>query len=158
MAIARQRIRLPPGCWRSAIAGMVRGDLWDGNDVGRLETAFAEFIGTPDSVAVPSGRAGLRFIFDALDLPKGSEILFSAFGYPVVPHLARTLGYDVKFVDCELETMGLDPERLAEAISDRTRAVLVTHLYGVPCRIDEIAEIVASRGAKLIEDLSLIHI
>ncbi len=99
VAIARQRIRLPPGCWRSAIAGMLRGDLWDGEHVAQLETAFAEFIGTPDSVAVPSGRAGLRFIFDTLDLPKGSEILFSAFGYPVVPHLARTLGYDVRFVD-----------------------------------------------------------
>jgi len=131
---------------------MVRGDLWDGDAIPRLEAAFAEFIGTPDAVAVPSGRAGLRFIFDALDLPKGSEILFSAFGYPVVPHLARTLGYDVKFVDCELETMGMDPEKLAAAMSDRTRAVLVTHLYGVPCRIAEIAEIVHSAGGLLYLD------
>ena len=55
-------------------------------------------------MAVPSARAGLRFIFQALDLQKGDEVICSAFGYPVVPHLAKSLGYDLRLADCETET------------------------------------------------------
>ncbi len=152
MAFCRQRIHLPPRAWRRALAGLLRRDLWDGDTIDEFERAFAAFIGTPAAVAVPSGRAGFAFTLKTLDLPRESEIIFSAFAYPVIPHLARSLGYRVRFVDCEMETLGMDPEALAEAISEKTRAVVVTHLYGVPCRIREIAEIVRARGAILIED------
>jgi dTDP-4-amino-4,6-dideoxygalactose transaminase len=131
---------------------LCRGDLWDGNDVARFERAFAAFIGVADAVAVPSGRAGLRFTFDAMGLEPGAEVICSAFGYPIVPFLAKTLGYDLRFVDCEMQTLGMDPEALAAAISDKTRVVIATHLYGVPCQIDRIAEIVADRPAALVED------
>jgi dTDP-4-amino-4,6-dideoxygalactose transaminase len=103
-------------------------------------------------VAVPSGRAGLRFIFDALGLEPGAEVICSAFGYPVVPHLAKSLGYRLKLADCETETLGMDPEALARTITSETRVVIATHLYGIPCRIDEIAEIAHSHGAVLVED------
>jgi dTDP-4-amino-4,6-dideoxygalactose transaminase len=152
VAIARQRIHLPPRSWLLALSGLARGDLWEGDAIARLEQAFADFIGVPAAVAVPSGRAGLSFIFKALNLEPGAEIIFSAFAYPVVPHLARSLGFSVKFVDCELETLGMDPDALRAAISDRTAAVVATHLYGVPCRIREIAEIAEAHGAVLIED------
>ncbi len=152
MAIARQRIHLPPRAWRSAVAGILRRDLLEGDAVQRFEQAFAAFIGVPAAVAVPSGRAGLRFIYEALGLEPGSEVICSAFAYPVVPHLTHSLGHRVRFVDCELETLGLDPEALAATIDDRTRIVIATHLYGVPCRIREIAAIVERRGATLIED------
>ena len=152
VAIARQRIHLPPSGWRSALTGALSGSLWEGDAVSRLEWAFADFIGTREAVTVPSGRAGLRFIYEALELEEGSEIVFSAFAYPVVPHLAKSLGYDVKFADCELETLGMDPDDLERVISDRTSVVLVTHLYGVPARIREIREIADAHGAAVIED------
>jgi dTDP-4-amino-4,6-dideoxygalactose transaminase len=152
MAIARQRIHLPPGGWRRAISGLITGTLWEGNAVARLERAFADFIGVPEAVAVPSGRAGLSFIFSALGLEPGAEVICSAFGYPVVPHLAKSLGFDLRLVDCELDTLGMDPAALSAAISDRTRVVIATHLYGVPCQIREIAEIAEAHGAILIED------
>ena len=152
MAIARQRIHLPRRAWSLALTDGIRGRLWEGEEIARLESAFAQFIGTPQAVAVPSGRAGLSFIFEAMRLEPGAEIICSAFGYPVVPHLAKSLGFDVKFADCEMETLGMDPEALASVISDKTRVVLATHLYGVPCRIREIAQICEAHGAELIED------
>lgn len=152
MAIPRQRIRLPSTAWRSALGSLLRGDLWEGPDIVRFEQAFAEAIGAPDAVAVPSGRAGFRFLFEALGLQPGGEVVCSAFGYPIVPFLVKSLGYDLKFVDCEMQTLGLDPEALAASISDRTRAVIATHLYGVPCRIEEIAGISSAHGSALIED------
>ncbi len=131
---------------------MLRGDLWEGPEIARFERAFAGAIGVPDAVAVPSGRAGFRFLFEGLEIPPGGEVICSAFGYPIVPLLVKSLGYDLKFVDCEMQTLGMDPEALAGSISDRTRAVIATHLYGVPCQIVEIAAISSTRGSALIED------
>ena len=152
MAIARQRITLAPATWRQAASGLLRGDLWEGDDIAQVEKAFADFIGVPAAVGVPSARAGLRFIFQALDLQPGDEVICSAFGYPIVPFLVKSLGFDLKFADCEMTTLGMDPEALREVISDQTRAVITTHLYGVPCQVDKIAEISQAHGAHLIED------
>jgi dTDP-4-amino-4,6-dideoxygalactose transaminase len=152
LAVARQRIHLPPNAWLRAVGGLASGRLWDGDATARLERAFAEFVGVPEAVAVPSGRAGLRFIYEAMGLEQGADVIASAFAYPVVPHLTRSLGYDVRFVDCEMDTLGMDPDALAAAITDDTRVVIVTHLYGVPVRIREIVEIAEARGAVVIED------
>lgn len=152
MAVARQRIHLPPRAWRRALAAGFRDDGGGLETVEALERAFAEFVGVPNAVAVPSGRAGLRFILDALDLEPGAEVICSAFAYPVVPYLAHSLGYAVRFAECELDTLGMDPDALSQVISDRTRVVIATHLYGVPCRIREIRDLAAAHGARLIED------
>ena len=94
------------------MSALIQGSLWDGDEIRQFEKAFAEFIGVPDAVAIPSGRAGLRFIFAALDLEPKADVICSAFAYPVVPHLARSLGFSVRFADCEMETLGMDPEAL----------------------------------------------
>lgn len=152
MAIPRQRIRLPNTAWLSALGGLLRGNLWQGPDLAEFEKAFAGTLGAADAVAVPSGRAGFRFLFDGLQLEPGGEVICSAFGYPIVPFLVKSLGYELKFVDCEMQTLGMDPEALAASISDNTQAVIATHLYGVPCQIPAIAETSKAHGAALIED------
>jgi dTDP-4-amino-4,6-dideoxygalactose transaminase len=152
VAIPRQRIFFPPGGCTQTLAAWQRNDLWEGDDIGLFERSFAEHIGVSDAVAVPSGRAGLKFIFDALRLEQGDEVICSAYGYPIVPYLVRALGFALRFVDCELTTLGMDPAALAEAMSEKTRAVIATHLYGVPCQVRAIAEICERHGAALIED------
>lgn len=152
MAIPRQRIRLPQGAWRSAIMSLIRGDLWEGSHIQQLEQAVAEYISVKDAVTVPSGRAGFRFLFDTLGIAPGGEVICSAFGYPIVPFVVKSMGYKLKFVDCEMDTLGMDPKLLSEACSDNTEAVIATHLYGVPCQIQNIADICTANNAKLIED------
>lgn len=152
MPIPRQRIRLPQGAWRSAFMSLIRGDLWDGDHIKQFEREFAGYISVEDAIAVPSGRAGFRFLFDSMQIERGGEVICSAFGYPIVPFIVKSLGYDLKFVDCEMQTLGMDPALLEQACSDRTQAVIATHLYGVPCQIQEIAEICLSYDARLIED------
>jgi perosamine synthetase len=151
--IARQRILLPKASWRLALAGLASGDLWEGDEVEKLEQTFAAAIGVPAAVAVPSARAGLSFILESMDLEPGAQIVCSAFGYPVVPHLVASNGYTLQFADCELNTLGMDPEALSRVFEAGTpKAVIVTHLYGVPARIREISEVAKAHGAYLIED------
>ncbi len=152
MAIPRQRIRVPQGAWRTALMSLLRGDLWEGDCIEPFEKAVAEYISAADAVTVPSGRAGFRFLFDSLGIEPGSEVICSAFGYPVVPFIVKSLGYNLKFVDCEMDTLGMDPKLLAEACTEKTAVVITTHLYGVPCQIQEIADICARTNTKLIED------
>lgn len=152
MAIARQRIHLPPSAWRKAPGAVVRGDLADGPAIREFERAFASAIGAEEAVALASGRAALWFLFDSLKLAPGSEVICSAFAYPVIPYLVRQLGFDLRFVDCEMHTLGMDPGQLRDAISERTAAIVVTHLYGVPCEVDRIAQIAREHGVLLIED------
>lgn len=152
MAIARQRIRLPQGAWRSAAGDLLGGKLWSGPDIESFERAFAEYIGAADAVTVPSGRGGFKFLFEGLALAPGSEVICSAFGYPIVPFLVKSLGYELKFVDCEMQTLGMDPGLLADTISNNTAAVIATHLYGVPCQVTAIALHAKNHGAHLIED------
>jgi len=152
MAIPRQRIRLPQGAWRSSMASLIRGDFWEGDELHELERVVTEYIGSEDAVTVPSGRAGFRFIFDSLGVKPGGEVICSAFAYPVVPFIVKSLGYELRFVDCEMTTLGMDPKLLAEACSDKTEAVIATHLYGVPCQIQAIVDVASANGAKLIED------
>jgi dTDP-4-amino-4,6-dideoxygalactose transaminase len=152
MAIPRQRIHVPRGAFTGALSSLLTGKFQDGPEYSGFEQAFANSIGSTDAIAVPSGRAGFKFTFDALNLDPGAEVICSAFGYPIVPFLVKSLGYKVRFVDCEERTLGLDPDLLADSITDNTQAVIATHLYGVPCRIDEIETICRARGLKLIED------
>jgi len=131
---------------------LLRGDLWEGDSIEPFEKAVADYISVADAVTVPSGRAGFRFLFDSLGVEPGSEVICSAFGYPVVPFIVKSLGYDLKFVDCEMDTLGMDPKLLAEACTEKTAVVITTHLYGVPCQIQEIADICTRTNTKLIED------
>jgi dTDP-4-amino-4,6-dideoxygalactose transaminase len=152
MAIPRQRIHLPPRSWRRAYAGWRRGELWEGEALARFERAIADEVGVAEAISVPSGRIALRFLLEALDLEPGSEVICCAFGYPVVPYLVREAGHRLRLVDCELRTMGMDPEGLEAVISERTSCVITTHLYGTPCRVREIARIAEAHGAVLLED------
>ena len=152
MAIPRQRIRVPQGAWRTALMSLLRGDLWEGDRIEPFENAVADYISVADAVTVPSGRAGFRFLFDSLGIEPGSEVICSAFGYPVVPFIVKSLGYDLKFVDCEMDTLGMDPKLLAETCTENTAVVIATHLYGVQCQIQEIADICARTNTMLIED------
>lgn len=152
MAIPRQRITLPPGAVTTAIAGALHGDLWAGDDITRFEQRFATLVGSREAIAMASGRAGLRAILESLELEPGCEVLCPSYGYPVVPHVVRAMGFTLRLVECDLQTLAMDPAALAAAISPKTGAVIVMHLFGVPARIRELEALCAARNIPLVED------
>jgi dTDP-4-amino-4,6-dideoxygalactose transaminase len=151
-AIPRQRIAWPARTWRRTLACAASGTLWEGPAIERFERKMAALLSIPHTLAVPSGRVGLALVLDALNLTPGAEVICPAFGYPGVPFVVEAAGFRVRFVDCELTTFGIDPAALAQALSPRTGAVIAAHLFGVPCRIREIAAMTRDRNVPLIED------
>ena len=110
----------------------------------RSRPAFDEF--ADDSMPCLSVRSGLDLFLTAKDFPAGSEILVSAITIPDMVRVIEAHGLVAVPFDIEPSTLNVDYESLKSAITDRTQAVIVAHLFGAIAEMD------------LISDLSLIHI
>ena len=104
------------------------------------------------AIAASYGRMAFYYILKALDLPPGPRSSLPALTFWVVPELARVAGLKVVFADVDPATFTLDPAALERAITPATRAVVPTHLYGLPCDMDAIMAIAARHNLLVIED------
>ena len=118
----------------------------------RFEAGIAALAGRREGVACSSGTAGLHLGVRALDIGEGDEVLTTPFSFVAS---ANCLLYEravPRFVDIEEDSLGIDPGRLEDAATARTRAVLPVHVFGRPCRIDAITSLARQRGWAIIED------
>jgi len=120
--------------------------------VEKFAAAFRAYGGFLRVFPVGSGRAGFRLILGALELEPGDEIVFPAYTFHPMPVLAAELGYKPVFADVDPGTWNLDPESFRSRITPRTRAVVPTHLFGVPARMTEIVRIAREHKIAVIED------
>jgi dTDP-4-amino-4,6-dideoxygalactose transaminase len=151
-AISRYGARFVPGFEEIVDSCRRRGDLVAGPRIREFEHAFVGRLGGGRAVATSYGRMAAYYILKALDLPAGSEVVFPALTFWVVPEMARLLGLRVVFADVDPSTFNLSPDALERAITPRTRAVVPTHVYGLPCDMDEILTIARSHGLRVVED------
>lgn len=151
-AIARYGARVLPDAREILRHVERRGQLVNGPKIGEFEDAFAARVGVHAARATSYGRTAFFHLLSALDLPRGSEIVIPALTFWVVPEMARVAGLVPVFADVDPETFTLDPESLARVITDRTRAVVPTHLWGLPCDMDPILAIARRHGLVVIED------
>lgn len=103
-------------------------------------------------VLAPSGRIALFWILAGMELPPGSEVITQSFNFPAVPAAILATGAVPRFVDLKRDSFELDPDGVAAAIGPKTKAVLVTHLYGNAADLDPIREICEDKGVTLLED------
>ena len=130
-----------------------RGMWWAG---GRENTLFeekvAKYAGVKHGVSVNSGTSALNAIMLAYRLGIGDEIIVPSFTYPPTVNAVKYVGATPVFADIEEERYGLDPEDVKKKITNRTRAIIAVHVYGLPCRISELSEIAEDNNVLLIED------
>lgn len=119
-----------------------------------LENDYREYLGMPHALAHCNGTAALLAAFFALELEPGDEVLVpsATFWASVVPML--WLGAIPVFCESEPRRLGLDPDDVERKITPRTRAVVVIHLWGMPCRMTRLRAIAKEHGLKIIEDAS----
>jgi dTDP-4-amino-4,6-dideoxygalactose transaminase len=151
-AIARYGVRSVPGDEKEIIAAFRRGEAVDGPAIAEYENRFAEYHGRQHAVTASFGRMACYYILRALNLPPGSEIIFPALTFWVVPEIARRAGLKPVFVDVDPATFNIDPSKIEAAISEQTRAIVPTHLYGQPCEMTEIMRIAGKHNLAVIED------
>ncbi|MEP7307714.1 MAG: aminotransferase class I/II-fold pyridoxal phosphate-dependent enzyme [Acidobacteriota bacterium] len=151
-AISRYGARVLDNTEELAAGCKARGEFIQGPDIARFEEAFAERLGQRHAIAASYGRMAFYYILKALDLPSGSEIVLPALTFWVVPALAQVAGLKVVFADVDPITFTMDPAALERAITPATRAVVPTHLYGLPCDMDAIMSIASRHHLHVIED------
>jgi perosamine synthetase len=127
------------------------GQLTMGPKVAEFEAALAEACAVEHAVAVSSGTAALHLAVLALGIGPGDEVVVPAYTFPATANVVAMAGARPVLVDVDPGTMNVRPEAVADAVTERTRAVLVVHLFGRPARWEEIEAAVPAR-VQLLED------
>ena len=124
-----------------------------GPRVAELERAFADLCGTRDGVAVSSGTAALHLALLACDCGPGDEVVLPSLNFVAAANVIRHAGAQPVFCDIVGEhDLNLDPDDLASAVTERTKALLVLHYAGFPCDMDGVLDIARRYGLRVIED------
>lgn len=123
-----------------------------GKDVEEFEKQFATTLGYPRALAMNSGTAPLHVACMIAGFGPGDEVIAPPFTFISTVWGVSYVGATPRFVDIEEGTFNLDPQKVAEAITPKTKGIIVVHLFGQPARMDEIMAIAKQHKLFVIED------
>ena len=123
-----------------------------GPEVAGFEGEAAEYLGVEHAVALNSGTDALVIGLRALGVEAGDEVITSPFTFFASPESIGILGASEVFADVDPDSFNLDPQRVEDAITSRTRALMPVHLFGRPADMDAIADVASRHGLAVIED------
>jgi len=123
-----------------------------GPKVVEFERAISRYVAASDVIAVDSGTCGLHLCIRALDISEGDEVLVPSFTFIAGANAVRYQKAIPVFVDIQPQTLNLDPSLLEEAITPRTRAIIVVHTFGCSAELSSILQIAKRHGLLVIED------
>jgi perosamine synthetase len=141
--------------WEADMLKVCRSGKWyrpSGPYVTDFEAGYAKLIGAKRCLATASGTTALIVSLHVLDVDAGDEVIVSPFTFvasynAILAHKALPV-----FADTDPATLTLDPASIASRLTDRTRAIMPVHIYGLPCDMDAINAVVRPRGIKVVED------
>lgn len=128
-----------------------------GKEVADFEQEFARYVNAKGAVGVASGTAALYLALRVCDIGHGDEVITTAHTFIASSEAISQTGAKPVFVDINPQTYNLDPERVREAITPRTKAILPVHLYGQPAQLEPLLEIAERYKLWLIEDAAQAH-
>lgn len=134
------------------VATLRSGWITRGPRTARFEAAFSDVVRAPGALAVNSCTAALHLALAAHDVGPGDEVITSTMTFAATANVVEHLGARPVLVDVERDTLNLDPEALARAVTDRTRAVIPVHYAGHPAEMDAIDDVAERHGLLVVED------
>jgi len=141
---------------RAALEALDSGWYVLGEKVSQFEKEFADYVGVNHCVGLNSGLDALILAFRALGIGKGDEVIVPANTYIASVLGATENGATPVFVEPD-EFYNIDPARIEEAITEKTKAILPVHLYGQPARMEEIMAIAKKYNLFVVEDCAQAH-
>lgn len=123
-----------------------------GSTVENFEQQFAAYTGTLECVACNSGTDALYLALRALKIGPGDEVITTPFTFFATAEVITAVGAKPVFVDIDAQTFNLDVDRIAAAITDKTKAIMPVHLFGQPVNMSAIMELAQAHGLAVIED------
>lgn len=141
-----------------AIAAVIEKSAFIGGEFVRgFENEFAKVCGVEHCVGVGNGTDALQITLSCLGLQAGDEVITAVNSFVATAEAISATGARVVFCDIEPESFNLDPERLAELVGDRTKAVIPVHLFGRVAAMDRIGGVAAEHDLFVIEDAAQAH-
>lgn len=128
-----------------------------GNEVAAFEKEFNDYLGSNYFLGVASGLDALEMPLKIQDWPAESEIIVPSNTYIATINAIINAGHKPVFVEPDISTYLIDPNKIEEKINDKTKAIMVVHLYGRPCEMDPIMELCQKHDLVLIEDCAQSH-
>ncbi|MDE5442466.1 aminotransferase class V-fold PLP-dependent enzyme [Bradyrhizobium sp. CSA207] len=136
----------------AARAVVLSGWVSQGPQVAAFEGEFAALVGAPHACAVANCTTALQLALAALDIGTGDEVITVSHSFIATANVIRYQGATPVFVDIHPETYNLDCAQLAEAITERTRAIIAVHQMGMPCDMAALMAVARRHGIAVIED------
>ena len=124
----------------------------EGANIKKFEDKFSKFVGHTYSVAVSSGTAALDIAVKTLNLNKRAEVIIPNFTIISNALAVIKLGLKVKFVDCDIHDWNMNLKKIENAITKNTKAIIATHIYNFPLRMDKLKKICKKKKILIIED------
>ena len=136
----------------AARAAVLSGWVSQGPQVAAFERDFAALEGAPHACAVSNCTTALHLALAALEIGPGDEVITVSHSFIATANCIRYCGATPVFVDVDPDTYNIDAERVAEAITPRTRAIVAVHQMGMPCDLAALIALADRHGIVLIED------
>ena len=129
----------------------------EGPFVEKFEKKFSAIVNRKYGIAVSSGTAAIDIALEALQVKKGDEIILPSFTIiSCVGQIIRS-GATPVLVDSDKNTWNMDPKKIEEKITSRTKAIMIVHIYGLPADIEPILNIAKKHNLKVLEDAAEMH-
>ncbi|ATX81433.1 dTDP-4-amino-4,6-dideoxygalactose transaminase [Mariprofundus ferrinatatus] len=144
----------------SAVGAVLRSgkvNYWTGEQGKLFEAEYASYVGVPYAIALANGTVALELALHAFGIGHGDEVIVPCRTFIATASSVVMRGGQPVFVDIDPETQNIDPEKIEAAITPKTKAIIVVHLGGWPCEMEQIAEIARCHNLRLIEDCAQAH-
>jgi dTDP-4-amino-4,6-dideoxygalactose transaminase len=146
---------------KKIIAGLLESNrLSSGKYVREFEKRFAIHVGTKEAIAVSSGTDAVALALAVLyefGAKRGDEIIVPALSFPATGNAVLQAGFTPSFVDIDRKTLNIDPLKIEDVITEKTKAILPVHLMGKPADMDIINDIAKKYNLYLLEDAAEAH-
>jgi dTDP-4-amino-4,6-dideoxygalactose transaminase len=155
--LKQQYRNLSPGLDEAIQEVLDSAQYIQGPKVAEFERAFADYCGVQEAIAVDSGTAALHLTLLALDIGPGDEVIIPTNTFIATGAAVQVAGARPVFVDADPDNWQMDLNKVSAAITARTRAAILVHLYGQPVPLTRLGEICSAKGIALIEDAAQAH-